>query len=79
MTNTQIAGLVLVAYGLGGVSALLLYLLLRQPRPTSTPVEGIDGLDDALASAGRDLPTQRLPQPRPGTVYPSRHRRTSKG
>ncbi len=56
--------------------ALLVVLFRRAPAPHS-PVEGIDGLDDALNSAGRDLPTSELPRPSAGTVYASRHGRES--
>ncbi len=54
--------------------ALLIVLLRRAPAPHK-PVEGIDGLNNALDSAGRDLPTSELPRPNAGTIYASSHGR----
>ena len=79
MIDSTTAALMLASYGFGGVSALTLYVLLRQPRPTHTPVEGISGLSDALDAAGRDLPTAELPRQGPGPGYTGGHRRKGKG
>lgn len=57
----------------------LLVVLLRRPPARDVPVEGINGLDDAFNSAGRDLPTRELPRPSAGTVYTSSHGRKSAG
>lgn len=72
----MISGLITV-----GVAALslifstiaLTVVLLRRPKPTDTPVEGINGLSDAL-TAGSDLPTAILPRPTTGTTYAASHR-----
>ena len=66
-----------VALAVSGIAlafatAALLIVLLRQPRPTDTPMEG---LDDLTASIRRDMPTTELHLPRPGTVYAGSHRR----
>jgi hypothetical protein len=70
------AGSYILVWALGAGTALALRDLLRAPRPTTTPVEGIDGLHRALDAdtAASDLPTQGLPRAGTGTVYTSRYR-----
>lgn len=77
MVDSTTAALMLLSYGAGGASSLLLYVLLRQPKPTDTPVEGVDDLLDRVNVDGRDLPTQILHLPRPGPGYTGRYRRKS--
>lgn len=70
-----------VALAVSGVAlafatAALLIILLRHPRPTDTPLEG---LDDLATSIRRDLPTAEVHRPYAGTVYAGIHRRAGTG